>query len=139
MIRKIIIISIFALFVTSIFISSAFRKKSDKLLFKNIIGKEYRLIVDNNITDITVNFSEDKVYGHAGVNRYSSQYKIINNEIEFSAIISTMMAGPEEKMAMESEFLKKFNNVNKINLEKNLLILITKNNEKLIFVDSIEK
>ncbi len=44
-----------------------------------------------------------------------------------------MMAGPENVMQTESEYIKLLNDADKIEVKNDKIILFTKSNEKLIF------
>lgn len=87
----------------------------------SIKGKEY--VLENS--DITINFENDKIYGFSGVNRYFGGMKVVGDKVELTNIASTMMAGPQNKMNEESEFLRKLNNVKTMKIEGNTVILMT--------------
>ena len=44
-----------------------------------------------------------------------------------------MMAGPEDRMQAESGYIKLLNEADKIEVKNDSIILLTKDNEKLIF------
>jgi heat shock protein HslJ len=56
---------------------------------------------------ITANFSTDgKMAGNAGVNNYNTSYKTDGNNITLGAqIATTMMAGPDDAMKQEADYL----------------------------------
>lgn len=111
--------------------------KNKELYFSTALDKEYVYTKDGEKTPITITFSQDKVYGFAGVNRYFAGYKVENNNnIIFSPIGSTMMTGSEKDMKMENNYLSLLNNINKIKVYRDRLELITKNNILLKFVEN---
>lgn len=137
--KKIILLLILcALVVISVLLyEKKYGYKNKELDFSTAINKEYLYVKDKIKTTITIKFDASKVYGYAGVNRYFAGYKVENlNDIQFSPIGSTMMAGPEKDMKMESEYLNLLNNVNKVEVYQGRLILKTKDNQTLNFVES---
>lgn len=111
--------------------------KNKELPFSYALNKEYVYVKDDVKTPITIEFDDTKIYGYSGVNRYFAGYKVENmNDIQFSPIGSTMMAGPEKDMKMESEYLNLLNNVNKVEVYQGRLILKTKDNQTLNFVEN---
>jgi len=44
------------------------------------------------------------VAGQVGVNRFSGSYMLDDAEIEIGMLVSTLMAGPPELMALEQRF-----------------------------------
>ncbi len=83
--------------------------------------------------NITIAFEGDRVYGFSGVNRYFGGAKIDGENIEVLNVASTMMAGPENRMQAESGYIKLLNEADKIEVKNDSIILLTKDNEKLIF------
>lgn len=72
------------------------------LNINSISGVEYTL--ENS--DITITFDNTKIYGFSGVNRYFGAVKVQGNNITIENVASTMMAGPQNKMEEESNYLK---------------------------------
>lgn len=72
------------------------------LNINSISGVEYTL--ENS--DITITFDNTKIYGFSGVNRYFGTVKVQGNNITIENVASTMMAGPQNKMEEESNYLK---------------------------------
>lgn len=72
------------------------------LNINSISGVEYTL--ENS--DITITFDNTKIYGFSGVNRYFGAAKVQGNNITIENVASTMMAGPQNKMEEESNYLK---------------------------------
>lgn len=126
-------------------ICSMFTKE---LPFSTVVNKEY-IYVGNDMENtmlpsdaegenINITFSNDGVFGFGGVNRYFAGYKLTDDgkTIEFSPIGSTMMAGPEDRMKMESQYFATLNKVNRVKVYKTKLVLITPDGDELIFVEN---
>ena len=139
---KKIIVAIVLLVVAgfSIFSYRKYSTRCKKVDFAEILNKEFTYVNNGKKTDINITFSQDGIYGFAGVNRYFAGYKLgENGQITFSPIGSTMMAGPQEKMEAERQYFELLNNVDKIETYKSKVVLLTKNNQKLKFIKSREK
>lgn len=139
--KKIILLLILcALIVVSVFVyEQQYGYKNKELDFSTVLNKEYSYIKDNIKTTITIEFDETKVYGYSGVNRYFAGYKVENsNDIQFSPIGSTMMTGPVKDVKMEIEYLALLNNVNKVEVYQDELILKTMDNQVLKFIENKE-
>lgn len=106
-----------------------------KVDFATIINKKYIYINNDIESDITISFSDDSIFGSAGVNRYFAGYKFDGNRIQFSPIGSTMMAGPMDKMELEREYLELLGKVDRVEVCKTKLILKTKDNRSMKFVE----
>ncbi|AVQ31806.1 MULTISPECIES: META domain-containing protein [Fusobacterium] len=106
---------------------------SGKNNIKNIEKQEFLLTNKYKDANITIAFEGDKVYGFSGVNRYFGGAKIDGDNIEVLNVASTMMAGPEDRMQAESGYIKLLNEADKIEVKNDSIILLTKDNEKLIF------
>lgn len=129
------------LFVIVVVLVVLFENKTNnnnkELYFSTVLDKEYIYIKNGEKTPITITFSEDKVFGSAGVNRYFAGYKVDNNNnLQFSPIGSTMMAGSMDEMEREREYLSLLNDVNAVKVYKDRMELITKNNVVLTFVEA---
>ena len=83
--------------------------------------------------EITISFDKNKVNGNSGVNNYFGSYEIKNNSIKIGPVGSTRMAGPENLMKIESEYLKLLQNSKTIKLVKNILTLTTSDGKVLKF------
>lgn len=111
--------------------------KNKELDFSTALNKEYSYVKDEIKTPITIEFSQDRVYGFAGVNRYFAGYKVENkNELKLSPIGSTMMAGPEKDMKMETEYLNLLNDANIIKVYPEKIEIITKSSQIMKFVEN---
>ena len=93
-------------------------------------GKE-QLIPQN--ANITINFADNKINGNSGVNSYFGGYKIKNNSILTANAATTLMAGPENLMKIEFEYLKLLQDSKTIKLNNNILILTTSDGKVLKF------
>ncbi|MCI6151782.1 META domain-containing protein [Fusobacterium perfoetens] len=100
---------------------------------ENLVGKQYVLVQQAKDYQITLNFAENNFFGFAGVNNYFGKYEVQNKKITFGAIGRTMMAGPQEIMKVEDEFLSKVEKSTSYEITKDELILMTDKGEKLIF------
>ncbi|NME35492.1 META domain-containing protein [Fusobacterium sp. FSA-380-WT-3A] len=102
---------------------------------ENLVGKQYALVQQVEAKDyqITLNFAENNFFGFAGVNNYFGKYEIQDKKITFGAIGRTMMAGPQEIMKVEDDFLSKIEKAVSYEISKEGLILTTDKGEKLIF------
>lgn len=135
--KAILPILLFILVIASMFLyEKQYGYKNKELDFTSALNKEYSYVKNDIKTPITLEFSNDRVYGYAGVNRYFAGYKVEGNNIKFSPIGSTMMAGAEKDMKIESEYLTLLNNVNLVKVYQDELLLITKDNQTLTFVEN---
>lgn len=89
-------------------VSNATQAAQSLLNINSISGTEYTL--ENS--DITITFDNTKVYGFSGVNRYFGAVKVQGNTITFENVASTLMAGPQDKMEEESNYLKTLSEMN---------------------------
>lgn len=120
--RKILIV----LLLTSLYACSSLN------LTKNM---DYVLINDEfKQANITLAFGDKGfIYGHSGVNRYNAPYKISKNKIEINHAASTLMAGEEYLMKLEFKYLGLLKESNKIENNKDMIIITTKDGYKLKF------
>ncbi len=98
------------------------------LNINSISGVEYTL--ENS--DITIIFDNNKFYGFSGVNRYFGAVKVEGNNITIENVASTMMAGPQDKMEEESNYLKSLAEMKTITIEEKSVTL-TGNGKTLKF------
>ena len=83
--------------------------------------------------EITISFAENKINGNSGINNYFGNCEIKNDSIKIGPVGSTKMAGPENLMKIESEYLKLLQNSKTIKLVKNILTLTTGDGKTLKF------
>ncbi len=102
-------------------------------------GKEYKMNDAVNKAEITLGFdkTENRFFGKV-VNNYFGQYEIDGNTIKFGPAGATMMAGPENLMKAESQYLMTLPNVNAFVLEGQKLTLKTSDGKELIFEEVVE-
>lgn len=58
-----------------------------------------------DLTMPSLSLADGKVSGHLAVNSFTGNYELSGNDIRFSPLASTRMAGPPEAMAQETHFL----------------------------------
>lgn len=83
--------------------------------------------------EITISFAENKINGNSGINNYFGNCEIKNDSIKIGPVGSTKMAGPENLMKIEFEYLKLLQNSKTIEFNNNLLILTTSDGKVLKF------
>lgn len=117
---------------------------STELKFKeNIIdtnelnGKKFRLSNMPNIpekTEITLSIENGSFVGNSGVNIYNIPFELKNNEITIGQHgMSTLMAGPEEDMKAEDEYMKLLNSAKYVSFDNYNLCIKTADNQILLF------
>ena len=99
----------------------------------DISDTKMRKILITNEIRITLNFSEDRIHGDSGVNNYFSNYIMTSDNIMVGPIGSTKMAGPDNFMKLESQYLNILQNSKKIKLDNNRLIFMTDDGKTLTF------
>ena len=99
----------------------------------DISDRKMRKILTTNETRITLNFSEDRIHGDSGVNNYFSNYIMASDIIMIGPIGSTKMAGPDNFMKLESQYLNILQNSKKIKLDNNRLTFTTDDGKTLTF------
>jgi len=113
-----------------------------KLIFNEMIKSFEEVVADKTFKlegalpehEITITFGEGRLAGNAGVNNYSAAYKVDGEKMTISPqIITTMMAGPEEAMNQESEYLKNLANADKVEIIDKGVVITLKGGKKLIF------
>ena len=99
----------------------------------NMAGKDMKLQMKNE-EQITLSFTENEINGNAGINNYFGTYKISSDNISISGIGATEMAGPDNLMRIEGEYLALLENVKKIKLiNQKTLVLTTDKGKTLTF------
>lgn len=107
--------------------------RDPRVEFNTIINKQLVYLQQGNPTPITLVFSEDKIAGFSGVNRYFAAYTQQDGDLSFRTVASTMMAGSEEDMAMETAYLQLLSKVNKVAVTKKMVTLYTEDQQFLDF------
>ena len=99
----------------------------------NMAGKNMKFQMKNE-EQITLSFTENEINGNAGINNYFGSYKISNDNISIQGIGATEMAGPDNLMRIEGEYLALLENVKKIKLiNQKTLVLTTDKGKTLTF------
>ena len=102
---------------------------------ESFVDKEYILTnVPDNVR-ITLGFEgkDNRFFGKSAVNRYFGIYVLADNNLTLSPTGSTMMAGPQDLMEAEQNYLKELLKVRTFKLEGRQLKLYTKENKELVF------
>lgn len=84
-------------------------------------GKEFILSNMHESMKISIVFEKDRVYGFSGVNRYSGSYSITKGNVTFTGMASTMMAGPEDAMKAEQDYIIQLNSGGEISFDGSVL------------------
>ncbi|WP_369716704.1 META domain-containing protein [Leptotrichia alba] len=95
--------------------------------------KNMKKILETNEIRVTLNFSEDRIHGDSGINSYFSNYIITSDNIVVGPIGSTKMAGPDNFMKLERQYLNILQNSKKIKLDNNRLTFMTDDGKTLTF------
>ncbi len=97
-------------------------------------GKEYKMNDATNNAEITLAFDakENRFFGKV-INNYFGRYELDGNNIKFGPAGATMMAGPENLMKVESQYLMTLPKVNAFVLEDKSLTLKTTDGQSLVF------
>ena len=99
------------------------------------LGKEYELSDVKDGAKITLGFDvkEKRFYGDSAVNRYFGTYNTSEDNFVFEGVGATMMAGPQNLMEIEQEYLQSLANVKKFKLTGKKLYLCFDNGKELVF------
>lgn len=101
---------------------------------EKLVGRTFNLEGAMEEFPITLNFAEDRISGKSGVNNYSAGYELDGKRLSISPqIISTMMAGPEEVMQQESEYLSNLSQADSVEFVGETLEIKLTTGKKLIF------
>lgn len=97
-------------------------------------GKKFRLSNMLEGTEITISIENGSFVGNSGVNLYNIPFELKNNEITIGEYgMSTLMAGPEQDMKAEDEYLKLLNSAKYISFDDYNLCIKTADNQILLF------
>ena len=100
----------------------------------DLVGKEYALTNMYEGKEVTIAFSEtNMVGGKSALNSYMSEFSLDGDKIVFTALASTKMAGPEEDMAVENEYLQILNGADTISLNGDVLTITTASGTNLVY------
>ena len=100
----------------------------------DLVGKEYALTNMYEGKEVTIAFPEtNMVGGKSALNSYMSEFSLDGDKIVFTALASTKMAGPEEDMAVENEYLQILNGADTISLNGDVLTITTASGTNLVY------
>lgn len=100
---------------------------------ETLAGKQYVLVQQGKDYQITLNFAEDNLFGFAGVNHYFGKYQLDGNKLVIGEAGCTKMAGPEDAMKAEFDYLSRLGKVATYEVTETGLIITTEAGEKLEF------
>ena len=113
------------------------KNTSWKLL--NMDGKDVSKLISKNENNITLSFNENGINGNSGINNYFGDYEIVNNNIKVGPLGSTRMAGPENLMKVEREFLELLGNSKKVKLSDQKTLILTTDKGKTLIFEKVNK
>lgn len=100
----------------------------------DLLGKEFALTNMYEGKTVTIAFSATNMLGgKSAVNNYFTGFSLEGNKLKLNALASTKMAGPEEDMAIENEYLQILNGADTIALEGDVLTITTTSGTNLIY------
>ena len=104
-------------------------------LKEQLNGREFFIVTDGYNKKASIGFQGDRVYGFSGINRYFGNYQISGGKFVFSDFGLTQMAGSEEEMTKELQFLDLLKNNKSVKLSGGTLTLISNEGIELVFKD----
>lgn len=113
------------------------KNTSWKLL--NMDGKDVSKLISKNENNTTLSFNENGINGNSGINNYFGDYEIVNNNIKIGPLGSTRMAGPENLMKVEREFLELLGNSKKVKLSDQKTLILTTDKGKTLIFEKVNK
>ena len=137
--KAFVLIGIFVMFVFNCFVSSAYTQKRNIYALNETswelskIQQKDKVLSIPKGTNITINFSKDRINGHSAVNTYFGNYKIQNNILILSNVGTTEMAGSQELMDIERKFFDILQSSPKISYDKETLTLSNNKGEAWTF------
>lgn len=98
-----------------------------KWVIKKISDTTINIIPKDENDQIYIFFASDenKVYGFGGCNFFRAYYHLVDNEISFTPVISTKMAGPN--IAIENRFFSALKEIKKYEIVGNELYFMNEN------------
>ncbi len=89
--------------------------------------------------EITANFDEKMVAGKSAVNQYSGTYELSGDgKITLGPLMSTEMAGSEEDMRAENNYINLLTSVKKFAIENGQLLMTDENGNQLLIFSKAE-
>ena len=104
-------------------------------LKEQLNGREFVIVTEGFNKKVSIGFQGDRVYGFSGINRYFGNYQISGGKVIFSDFGLTQMAGSEEEMTKELQFLDLLRKNKSIKLSGGTLTLISTEGIELVFRD----
>ena len=104
-------------------------------LKEQLNGREFFIVTDGYNKKASIGFQGDRVYGFSGINRYFGNYQISGGKFVFDDFGLTQMAGSEEEMTKELQFLDLLKNNKSVKLSGGTLTLISNEGIELVFKD----
>ncbi len=102
-------------------------------LKEQLNGKEFVIVSEGYNKKTSIGFQGDRVYGFSGINRYFGNYQISGGKFIFSDFGLTQMAGSEEEMTKELQFLDLLRKNKSIKLSGDTLTLVSTEGMELVF------
>lgn len=100
----------------------------------DLLGKEFALTNMYEGKEVTIAFSATNMLGGKSViNNYFGGFTLEGDKIKLSPMASTKMAGPEEDMNAEMEYLQILNGADTIALDGDVLTITTTSGTNLIY------
>ncbi|WIH83819.1 META domain-containing protein [Brachyspira pilosicoli] len=100
----------------------------------DLLGKEFALTNMYEGKTVTIAFSATNMLGgKAVINNYFGGFTLEGDKIKLSPMGSTKMAGPEEDMNAEMEYLQILNGADTIALDGDVLTITTTSGTNLIY------
>ena len=102
-------------------------------LKEQLNGREFIIVTDGYNKQVSIGFKGDRVYGFSGINRYFGNYQISGGKFVFDDFGLTQMAGSEEEMTKELQFLDLLRKNKSIKLSGDTLTLLSTEGIELVF------
>ena len=102
-------------------------------LKEQLNGREFMIVTDGYNKQVSIGFKGDRVYGFSGINRYFGNYQINGGKFVFDDFGLTQMAGSEEEMTKELQFLDLLRKNKSIKLSGDTLTLLSTEGIELVF------
>ncbi|MEI0539207.1 META domain-containing protein [Brachyspira pulli] len=100
----------------------------------DLVGKEFAITNMYEGKEVTISFpATNMIGGKSAVNSYFTEFTLNGDKIAFKALGSTKMAGPEEDMAVENEYLQLLGAADTISLNGDVLTITTTTGTNLVY------
>ncbi|MGL4392360.1 MAG: META domain-containing protein [Fusobacteriaceae bacterium] len=127
--KKILALILFTTFFVLMGCSSTLPKDNGV----GFVNKKFENVSPYKKLDMSISFSENRVFGRSGLNNYSGTYQKVGDTIKVSLISVTRMAGTPEEMEAEKVFLAVLSKCKKVEISGTTLTLYGENNVVLKF------